>query len=119
MTEARRSSPRATTKIEILFKEPRAFVKAYMLNVSNGGLFVKTENPLPLDTPVILLVKLPEDNDTMEIEGRVVWINSKGRKDSFPKGMGIQFIKMQPEYNQKIDNFVKKHLKEIQNHSFM
>ena len=119
MEQNKRVGVRATTKIEILFKEYGAFVKVYMLNVSNGGLFVKTETPLPLDSPVILKLKLPGEEDMIEIEGRVIWINPKGRKNSFPKGMGIQFEKMSKESEKRIKQFVSKYQKEIQSHSIM
>lgn len=102
-----------------MFKEFGAFIKVYMLNVTNGGLFIKTDTPLPLDAPVILNLKLPGETDIMEIEGKVIWINPKGRKNSFPKGMGIQFIKMSDENKEKIESFVNKFQKEIQNHSLL
>lgn len=119
MVEERRANPRATTKIEITFKESGAFFKAYMLNVSRGGLFIKTDSPLVLETSVLLLLKLPSENETLEIDGRVVWVNPKSRKNSFPKGMGIQFVNMKPEDEEKIKNFVEEHLKEIENYSIM
>ncbi len=119
MGEEKRQSPRANTKIEIMFKEFGAFIKVYMLNVSNGGLFIKTDNPLPLEAPVLLKLTLPGAPDAMEIEGRVVWNNPKGRKNSFPKGMGIQFIKMAPEHEEIIQGFVDKYRKEIEHHSLM
>jgi len=117
MEEEKREVPRSPVKIEIMFKEFGSFIRVYMLNVSNGGLFIKTENPLPLDSPVHLKMKLPGEANTMEVEGRVVWNNPKGRKNSFPKGMGIQFVKMLPEYAEKMQGFVEKYRKEIENHS--
>ncbi len=113
MEQERRSSPRVSTTIEIIFKEPKSFIRAYMLNVSNGGLFIKTEDPLPLDSFVVLKVKIPTDPGDMEIKGRVVWTNPRGRKNSFLKGMGIQFVSLKPADKEKIDAFVEKHFEEI------
>ena len=119
MDQEKRSGPRATTKIEIMFKEIGGFIKAYMLNVSNGGLFVKADDPLPLDSPVNLKLTLPGESEEMQIQGRVVWNNPKGRKDSFPKGMGIQFVEIKPEHAEKINEFVKRYHKEIKDRSFL
>ncbi len=119
MGEEKRINPRVSTTIEIIFKEPRSFCRAYMLNVSNGGLFIKTEEPLSLDSKVIIKLKLPEDKEEMEIMGRVVWTNPKGRKNSFPKGMGIQFFEISPEYTEKIEDFINIHLEEIKNNSII
>ena len=41
MGEEQRTEQRAPTKIEVMFREYGAFVKAYMLNVSNGGFSLK------------------------------------------------------------------------------
>ena len=119
MGQEKRGRPRATTKIEITFKEVGGFVKAYMLNVSNGGLFVKAEDPLPLDSPVLLKLTLPGESEEMQIGGCVVWNNPKDRKNSFPKGMGIQFVEIKPEHAKKIEGFVKKYQKEIKARSFL
>jgi len=119
MANEQRTGQRKPTKIEVMFREYGAFVKAYMLNVSNGGLFVKTEDPFPLDHPVSLRLILPSETKPLDIEGRVVWINPKGRKNSFPKGMGIQFEKMNDEARSKLDECVEKYQQEIQNYSIL
>lgn len=115
--EENRTTPRIETNIDILFRESGAFIKSYMLNVSNGGLFLKTENPLPLDSPVTLRMKLPGDTEPMEIQGCVVWSNPRAKNNSFPSGMGIQFIKISPEYKQRIEAFVDQHRKDIKANS--
>jgi len=119
MGEEKRVTPRFSTTIEITFKEPRSFCRAYLLNISNGGLFIKTEDPLSLESMVNIKLRLPEDKEEMEIKGRVVWTNPKGRKNSFPKGMGVQFFKTSPENLEKIEDFINKHLEEIKNNSII
>ena len=119
MPDEKRTNLRANTEIQILFKELGAFSKVYMLNVSNGGLFIKTDDPLPLEKTVVLRLQLPGETEMMEIEGRVIWNNPKGVKNSFPRGMGIQFVKMEPENQETIEAFVKKHREEIEHHSIM
>ncbi len=117
MTESPRESPRIATNIEIKFREKGSFIKSYMLNVNNGGLFLKTPKPLALDAEVTMLIQLPDDPETMTIEGRVVWSNAKAK--SFPAGMGIQFTKLLDEHQEKIKVFVEANRKEIQKVSLM
>lgn len=117
MAEKERESPRIATNIEIKFREKGSFVRSYMLNVNNGGLFLKTENPLSLDAAVTLRIQLPDDQETMTVEGRVVWTNKKPKV--FPSGMGIQFTEIIPEHKQKIKAFVDANLKEIKSLSIM
>ncbi|MCP4714575.1 MAG: TIGR02266 family protein [Deltaproteobacteria bacterium] len=119
MAQDKRITPRIATKIEITFKEPKSFIKTYMLNVSNGGVFISTEDPLSLDSQVALIMQLPEQKEQMEITGRVVWNNPRGRKNSFPKGMGIQFVDLSAEHKEIIESFVAKYRKEIEHHSLL
>ena len=117
MGENERESPRIATNIEIKFREKGSFVRSYMLNVNNGGLFLKTEKPLSIDAEVTMRIQLPDDPETMTVEGRVVWTNKKSKV--FPLGMGIQFTQITPEHKDKIKAFVDANLKEIKSLSIM
>lgn len=105
MAEDSRTNQRFETNIDVLYRESGAFIKSHTLNVSNGGLFLKTENPLPINSVVTLRMKLPGETEPMEIQGCVVWSNPKGKDNAFPSGMGIQFIGMNSERRIKIDVF--------------
>jgi uncharacterized protein (TIGR02266 family) len=115
----KREHPRAVVKIEIEFKETIDFVSSYMINISNGGLFIKTDEAFPLDTIVFLRFTMPADTKPIETEGKVVWCNAKGGKGYFPKGMGIKFLKLDHDDAEKINKFVEKHFSQIQSHSFL
>jgi type IV pilus assembly protein PilZ len=105
MAEENRTDQRFETSIDVLFKDSGVFKKSHTLNVSNGGLFLKTENPLPINSVVTLRMKLPGETEPMEIQGCVVWSNPKSKDNAFPSGMGIQFIGMNSEHKIKIDVF--------------
>ena len=117
MGENERESPRIATNIEIKFREKGSFIRSYMLNVNNGGLFLKTEKPMHIDAEVTMHIQLPDDHETMTIEGRVVWANTKSK--AFPAGMGIQFTQIMPEHKAKIKAFVDANFKEIKSSSIM
>jgi type IV pilus assembly protein PilZ len=119
MSEDKRQSPRVDTNIEIMFKEKGSFIKSYMRNVSNGGIYIKTDAPLPIDGRVNLKMKLPDIEESMEIQGRVVWINPKSGNNSFPPGMGIQFVTIRTDHKDFIDRFVEKHQREIVENSII
>jgi type IV pilus assembly protein PilZ len=91
MTENNRASQRVETNIDILFRESGAYIKSHTLNVSNGGLFVETENPLPIDSVVTLSMRIPGETEPTEIQGCVVWSNPKSKNNAFPSVMGTQF----------------------------
>ena len=115
----KRAHPRAAITIEIEFKEEMDFIKAYLLNISGGGIFIKIDEALLLDTVVHLRFKLPRDSQLIEAEGKIVWCNPKGGRGYFPKGIGIKFTKLDSDDADKIKAFVDKHYGEIENHSFL
>jgi len=114
----KREYPRAVAKIEIEFKEIIDFVSSYLLNVSNGGLFVRTAETCPLDSIVFLRFTMPGDTQPIETEGKVVWCNMGGKR-YFPKGMGIKFLKLKDADNEKIKKFVEEHFAQIKSHSVL
>ena len=115
----KRAHHRAAIKIEIEFKEELDFIKAYLLNISGGGIFIKIDEALLLDTIVHLRFKLPRDSRLIEAKGKIVWCNPKGGRGYFPKGIGIKFTKLDTNDADKIKAFVDKHYGEIENHSFL
>lgn len=117
MESDKRESPRIATNIEVRFREKSSFVRSFMLNVNKGGLFLRTDRPLPIDADVVMHVRLPDDEEVMTIEGRVVWINTKSKV--FPAGMGIQFTGITAEHRDKINAFVDANRVEIQKASVL
>ncbi len=118
--QADKTDAAAPVRIEIMFKEFGSFIKVYMSNIVNGGLFIRTENPLPIDAPVLLRMRLPEEQEAIEVSGRVVWSFVRGSKKAFlPKGMGIQFVDMAPQHADKIKRIVQQFKSEIERSSIM
>ena len=115
----KRTSPRAITKIQIMYKDSMDFIKSYMINISSGGLFISTDNALPLDADVHMQITLPGDSHIINAVGKVVWSNPKGGRGNFPKGMGIKFVQIDRDALDRIKNFVKKHYDQIESNSFL
>ncbi len=115
----RREHPRAVVKIEIEFKHTIDFVSSYMLNISKGGLFIRTDEALPLDTIIFLRFTLPGDTKLIETAGKVVWCNASKEKGYFPRGMGIKFLRLKSDDAEKIKLFVDEHLAQIESRSFL
>ncbi|MBW2095909.1 MAG: TIGR02266 family protein [Deltaproteobacteria bacterium] len=86
-TEAR--IPKALT---LSFKDRDAFIRAYTGNISAGGLFIKTENPLGPGRQFQLKLQLPGVEKAIQVKCEVVW--SRKRESSTPEkpsGMGVKF----------------------------
>jgi uncharacterized protein (TIGR02266 family) len=105
MEEKRQASPRVATTIKIAFQNSGVPVSSYILNLSSGGIFIKTDTPLPIDSMLSLHFQLPGDLEPMNIQGRVVWIKQKA--NAFPSGMGVQFTELSQAHKKKIHAFVE------------
>ena len=64
-----------------------------LLDISVGGVFLKTEEYFELGSELVLEFQLSENKPQIQCRGRVAWVN---RKDNFKNhassGMGVEFI---------------------------
>jgi uncharacterized protein (TIGR02266 family) len=98
----RRSSPRVSLGIPVQYRVGSSISAALTLNLSHGGLAIRTTSPLPMGSIVQVKFRMPSAAREVEATGRVVW--SDGRV-----GMGIQFQTVDPTGQEAIDNFVDAH----------
>jgi uncharacterized protein (TIGR02266 family) len=101
-----RKAARISTDLKIISRNSGNSIDSRIMNMSSGGVFVKTGHLLPVDAEFSLSLQLPEDPEIMAIDGRVVW--TKTVSNASPSGMGIQFIAISPDYEKKITDFVKR-----------
>ncbi len=78
--------------INCVFSSEAALYLAYMPFIVGGGLFIRTTLAYEIGSPVRLSVKLMDEADPYEIEGKVVWITPLGAQGNKPAGVGVQFI---------------------------
>jgi uncharacterized protein (TIGR02266 family) len=73
---------------------------AVTLNVSTGGLAVRTTSPLERDTLLKVRFRLPGAGKDIEAETRVAWTDPQ-------TGMGLRFTKVDPGDQAILDGFVR------------
>jgi type IV pilus assembly protein PilZ len=97
--------------LAVTYKDKRCSVKAYTGNVSGGGLFIKTEQPLKKGEGFLAKLELPGLSDPVVIKCEVIWTRkSEDEKDVYPAGMGVRFIEMTKDNNK----ILKKYLRDIE-----
>jgi type IV pilus assembly protein PilZ len=90
-----RTDARTPKALSMTFKDRETFIRAYTGNISTGGLFIKTENPLGPGHHFALNLQLPGLSKNMQIKCEVVW--SRKRETSTPEkppGMGVKFAEI-------------------------
>ncbi len=99
---SRRSSPRVVLGIPVSYRFGNTIAAALTLNISRGGLAVRTTSPLEAGTTMKVRFRLPTGKTDVEAETRVAWVDRR-------TGMGVQFTKMQGGDQKSIDDFVQAH----------
>src|SRR3954470_5601405 len=98
----RRSSPRVVLGIPIQYRFGNTIAAALTLNLSHGGIAIRTTSPLDGGAKIKVRFRMPGSKKDVDAEGRVAWSDRR-------VGMGIQFDKVDPANQTVIDNFVDAH----------
>jgi two-component system, chemotaxis family, chemotaxis protein CheY len=98
----RRSSPRVVLGIPIAYRFGNTIAAALTLNLSHGGIAIRTTSPLEQNTRARLRFRLPGSKKDIDAEARVAWSDRR-------VGMGLQFDKVSADDQGAIDDFVDAH----------
>jgi len=76
------------------------FAELYAADVSQGGMFIETSNPLPVLSELQLELSLPEGH-LIHLKAVVVHVldEQQAARDQRRPGIGVQFIDLEPERN--------------------
>jgi uncharacterized protein (TIGR02266 family) len=91
--------PRGPVSLRIKFRSATLdqFIERYAVDVSRGGIFIRTREPLPVGTQLRFDFQLQDAAPLLAGEGTIVWIreNDPSRAGVTP-GMGVRFDKLTP-----------------------
>ena len=82
---------RQTLRILVDYQSSEGARSDYATTLGAGGLFISTEEPLPVGCSVKTRFRLADDGRLHEIEGSVVWIRVEADAQVQTPGMAIRF----------------------------
>ena len=85
----KRAHMRMPVSLKVTYLSRGDLQKDLVIDLSPGGLFVRTSKPLPIGTEVELEVVVADEDPPLHVRGKVIWLRSKKGPH---EGMGIQFI---------------------------
>ena len=92
----------AGAAIRIRFKTARDLEEYYLRDISQGGMFIATQNLRAMGEVLTILLQLPE-GDELRLQARVVHQRTPSQvRAGQPAGMGVQFEAMTPEMAERI-----------------
>jgi uncharacterized protein (TIGR02266 family) len=102
-----RTAPRVPARMRVDIQEGTPDNSLMCINVSEGGIYLRTHEPLPEGTALHLKFTLPRDVETLELEAEVVRTAPLGIQIEAEPGMGLRFRGIPEEVQKRIRNFVQ------------
>ena len=88
----RRLAPRESIELVVRYQRMNTFFADYVKNISRGGTFVATDEPLARDTEFTFLLAVPGLSEPLSLRAKVMWTTQPETATKIhPAGMGIRF----------------------------
>jgi type IV pilus assembly protein PilZ len=106
------SNRRGTDRIEVTWavdcESKDTFLYASIANISEFGIFVRTQEPLEVGTRLILRFHPPGSDEPFVLHGQVQWVNAvRMLADNLNPGMGIRFVDLTSEARERLIDAVR------------
>jgi len=98
----RRAGPRVVLGIPIAYRFGNTIAAAVTLNISRGGVAVRTTNPLERGITVKVRFRMPMGKKDIDVESKVSWTDRR-------VGMGLEFVGLADEDRNAIGEYVDAH----------
>jgi uncharacterized protein (TIGR02266 family) len=98
----RRGSPRVVLGIPVQYRFGNTIAAALALNLSRGGIAIRTTSPLEINANVKVRFRMPGSKRDIDVAGRVAWSDRR-------VGMGVEFEGADAASQAIIDSFVDAH----------
>lgn len=99
-----RGLPRVMVNAPVTIYLPERAVRARSVNLSRGGMFVKTDLELPERSEWRLQFQLPEASESISPTAMVVWHSEKD--GPLGLGCGMRFLELDGSASRTVDDFV-------------
>ena len=103
-----RASERRDAEFEITAQSENNFYRGFSENISGGGLFFETYGAHNLGDLMTVRFSLPGSETPIEAAVVVRWLRPFNPINDTPQGIGVQFVRLDPEDQRRIEHFTKK-----------
>ena len=104
----RRTSPRVPLNVEVSWGSEHNFYTGFTNDISEGGLFIATEQRYQTGDRLQIAMELPGLAHTASIDVEVRWVRElDDHEDSnTTSGIGVRFVNLTPEIRSAIQSFI-------------
>jgi uncharacterized protein (TIGR02266 family) len=114
MAEPIDKDARGPVNLRIKFRSEslQQFIERYGVDVSRGGIFIRTREPLPVGTRLKLDFQLVDTAPLFQGDGTVVWIREHdASRAGVTPGMGVRFDRLTPESQTTLDTILEEKIR--------
>jgi len=111
--KAARQSERLQHELLVAYRTVDGFITDWAVNISRGGMFINTRNPLAVGSVVRLIVSLPDAAFPFDLTGRVIRVHAYDPASKEMAGMGLEFLDVDEEKRARLERFVERLRKEL------
>jgi uncharacterized protein (TIGR02266 family) len=106
--ENKRAVPRVEADFTLRFETVDQLALAYGTEISTGGMFLATNEPLPTGRELRVRLVMPETLTEITLRARVVHSRSPDAADAagLPAGMGVRFVELDAPTRARLEAFV-------------
>src|SRR6478672_5362058 len=106
----RRRATRVLVDLEVDYASEDNFLFAYITDISETGIFVRTTSPEQPGTRLNLRFSPDNASRPIEVEGEVIWVNPyrPGAPDNLHPGMGIRFVELDDDLRDRLLELVRR-----------
>ncbi len=105
MGESGRRAPRAGIVLQLQYRSAGHLLVNYCTNLSRGGVFVPSSDPLPAGTHLQIELTVPGEDATTLLDAEVRWVRQFDASEG-PAGMGLKFRDVDSALGRRIDTLV-------------
>ena len=106
----RREWHRVLVDLKVDYRNSDNFLFAYISDLSETGIFIRTNTP-ELPGTQLNLRFMPDDGNRqlLQLEGEVIWVNElrPENPDNINPGMGVKFVGLDPDSRHRLVKYIK------------
>ena len=108
MSRLAQRDPRIPKALAVTYQDGPSLVKAYAKDISPGGLFISTDNPLKQGEKFVLKLQIPGLLEPMDIQCEVAWARIQEEKTGTGRfGMGVKFFELTDENKELLQPYIQ------------
>lgn len=102
---SRRREERIGVVLQLAYRSASHLLVSYCTNLSRGGIFVPTRQPMPAGSRISLAITVPGDSAPIELTAEVRWVRQFDALEG-PAGMGLAFEDVDEMLGERVDRIV-------------